>query len=93
MTLSSLFDVPHKSRTAFTLSSVNVAHIFWRMTKRGRGRPQVPDRDYRGEYLTVRLRPAEKRAILATARKAGARHTDWARSVLLKAAGLHYAGK
>jgi len=35
----------------------------------------------------VRLRAAEKRAILEAARKAGVGHTDWARSVLLEAAG------
>jgi hypothetical protein len=51
------------------------------------GRPPVPKRDYRGEFITVRLRAAEKRAIIAAARKAGAGHTDWARSVLLAAAG------
>jgi hypothetical protein len=51
------------------------------------GRPPVPKRDYRGEFITVRLRPAEKRAILAAARKAGVGHTDWARSILLAAAG------
>ena len=51
-----------------------------------RGRPKVAERDYRGEFITVRLRPREKRAILQAARKAGSRHTDWARSLLLSAA-------
>jgi len=50
------------------------------------GRPPVPERDYRGEFITVRLRPGEKRAILQAARKAGVGHTDWARSILLDAA-------
>ena len=50
------------------------------------GRPPVPKRDYRGEFITVRLRPGEKRAILKAAREAGSQYTDWARSVLLSAA-------
>jgi hypothetical protein len=51
-----------------------------------RGRPEVAERDYRGEFITVRLRPGEKRAILAAARRAGERHTEWTRNVLLSAA-------
>jgi len=51
-----------------------------------RGRPPVSERDYRGEFITVRLRSAEKRAIIQAARKAGSPYTDWARSVLLNAA-------
>jgi uncharacterized protein (DUF1778 family) len=50
------------------------------------GRPPVPKRDYRGEFISVRLRADEKRAIIQAARKAGAQYTDWARSVLLSAA-------
>jgi uncharacterized protein (DUF1778 family) len=50
------------------------------------GRPPIAERDYRGEFITVRLRSAEKRAILQAARKAGSPYTDWARSVLLDAA-------
>jgi hypothetical protein len=50
------------------------------------GRPPVPKRDYRGEFITVRLRSSEKREILKAARKAGGQYTDWARSVLLEAA-------
>ena len=43
-------------------------------------------RDYRGEFISVRLRAGEKRVIIQAARKAGAQYTDWARSVLLTAA-------
>jgi len=50
------------------------------------GRPPIAERDYRGEFITVRLRSAEKRAIIQAARKAGAQYTEWARSVLLSAA-------
>ena len=50
------------------------------------GRPPVPKRDYRGEFISVRLRPGEKRAIIRAARKVGAQYTDWARSILLDAA-------
>ena len=50
------------------------------------GRPPVAERDYRGEFISIRLRPGEKRAILQAARKAGAQYTVWARSVLLSAA-------
>jgi hypothetical protein len=51
------------------------------------GRPPFAAGDRRGEFITVRLRAGEKRAILRAARKAGIGHTDWARAVLLKAAG------
>ena len=50
------------------------------------GRPKVAERDYRGEFITVRLRPGEKRAILKAARKSGERHTNWIRNALLSAA-------
>ncbi len=50
------------------------------------GRPPVAKRDYRGEFITVRLRPGEKQEILRAARRAGVGHTDWARAVLLSAA-------
>ena len=50
------------------------------------GRPKVAERDYRGEFITVRLRPGEKRAILPAARKAGEPHTNWTRNALLSAA-------
>jgi hypothetical protein len=50
------------------------------------GRPPVARRDYRGEFITVRLRSSEKREILKAARNAGGQYTDWARSVLLDAA-------
>ena len=50
------------------------------------GRPKLAARDYRGEFVIVRVRPGEKRAIVQAARKAGSPYTDWARSVLLEAA-------
>jgi hypothetical protein len=50
------------------------------------GRPPIAKRDYRGEFITVRLRAGEKRAIIQAARKVGAQYTDWARSILLDAA-------
>ena len=50
------------------------------------GRPPIAKRDCRGEFITVRLRAGEKRAIIQAARKAGGQYTDWARSVLLDAA-------
>jgi len=52
-----------------------------------RGRPKLAASDYRGEFIILRVRGDERRAILGAARKAGVGHTDWARSVLLKAAG------
>jgi hypothetical protein len=50
------------------------------------GRPKVAERDYRGEFITVRLRPGEKRTILKAARKSGRRHTEWIRDALLSVA-------
>ena len=67
-----------------SLSRLRVSRKVWLMAKMGR--PPIAKRDYRGEFITVRLRPGEKRAIIQAARKAGAQYTDWARSVLLDAA-------
>jgi len=50
------------------------------------GRPPIAKRDYRGKFITVRLRAVEKRAIIQAARKVGAQYTDWARSIFLSAA-------
>ena len=50
------------------------------------GRPKVAERDYRGEFITLRLRPDEKRTILKAARKSGSRYTEWIRNTLLIAA-------
>ena len=66
------------------LSRLRVSRKVWLMAKMGR--PPVAERDYRGEFISVRLRAGEKRAILQAARKAGSQYTDWARSVLLSAA-------
>src|SRR6266581_1992038 len=67
-----------------SLSRLRVSRKAWLMAKMGR--PKVAERDYRGEFITVRLRPGEKRAILQAARKAGERHTNWTRNALLSAA-------
>ena len=67
-----------------SLSRLRVSRKVWLMAKMGR--PPVAERDYRGEFISVRLRAGEKRAILQAARKAGSQYTDWARSVLLDAA-------
>ena len=66
------------------LPRLRVSRKVWLMAKMGR--PPVAKRDYRGEFITVRLRPGEKRAIIQAARKASAQYTDWARSILLDAA-------
>jgi hypothetical protein len=66
------------------LSRLRVSRKVWRMAKMGR--PPIAKRDCRGEFISVRLRPGEKRAIIQAAHKAGSRYTDWARSVLLSAA-------
>ena len=81
----SSLSVLHQYHITPVLSRLSVSRIVSRMAKMGR--PKVAERDYRGEFITVRLRPGEKRAILQAARKAGSGHTDWARAVLLKAAG------
>ena len=78
------FCVTYQSHVGSGLSRLSVSRKVWRMAKMGR--PPIAERDYRGEFITVRLRPGEKRAILQAARKAGAQYTDWARSVLLSAA-------
>ena len=50
------------------------------------GRPKVADRLRRAEFITLRLRPADKRTILQAARKAGEPYTVWMREALLRAA-------
>ena len=74
----------HQSHAGSVLSRLSVSRKLDRMAKMGR--PKVAQRDYRGEFITVRLRPGEKQAILQAARKAGERHTNWTRNVLLAAA-------
>ena len=81
----SVLCVLHQSHARSALSSFHVSHKVARMAKK-LGRPKLARSEYRGEFIIIRVRSAEKRAIIQAARNAGSPYTDWARSVLLSAA-------
>lgn len=59
--------------------------------KRGPGRPRFAEGEARGRIFALRLSDAEREAVEAAAKRAGARSaSDWARDVPLAAA--HVAG-
>lgn len=57
------------------------------MSKRGKGRPKVPERKKRKHSVHVLLRYDEYRAVKKAAEADDQTASGWARSVLLKALG------
>jgi hypothetical protein len=51
--------------------------------KRGRGRPRMPKGASKATVMTVRLQPAERRAIREAAKSDGQKLSDWVRSALI----------
>jgi hypothetical protein len=51
--------------------------------KRGRGRPKLPKGVGKATVVTLRLQPAERKAVLAAAKRDGQKLSDWMRTALL----------
>lgn len=58
------------------------------MKKRGPGRPPLREADRRSAIFSIRLSRSERTRIESFARVASVASSDWARTVLLRAAGI-----
>lgn len=52
-----------------------------------RGRPKLAKSERKASVIVVRVQPAERKVLLAAAKRAGNRLSDWMRTALMRSAG------
>jgi hypothetical protein len=55
-----------------------------KLRKRGRGRPALPKKHYRGEIFSVRLNPEEAAKVKRAIQQSGQKPSEWIRHALLE---------